>query len=57
MWKQYNKLRDHSTTNMDDEELTSHHEAVRLIKKISNLQLKKCVRGPGRWWQVDDDML
>jgi hypothetical protein len=33
MWKQYNKLRDRSTVNMDDEELASHREALRLIEK------------------------
>jgi hypothetical protein len=32
MWKQDNKLNDRSTVNMDDEDLESHHEAVRLIK-------------------------
>jgi hypothetical protein len=33
MWKQYNKLRDRSTVNMNSEELTSHREALRLIEK------------------------
>jgi hypothetical protein len=33
MWKQYNKLRDCSTANMDDEELASHRETQRLIEK------------------------
>jgi hypothetical protein len=33
MWKQYNKPYDHSTANMDDEELVSHHEALRFIEK------------------------
>jgi hypothetical protein len=28
----YNKLRNHSTANMDDEELMSHREALRLIE-------------------------
>jgi hypothetical protein len=32
MWKQYNKLWNRSTVNMDDEELTSHREALRLIE-------------------------
>jgi hypothetical protein len=32
MWKQYNKLRDCSTVNMDDEELMSHWEALKLIE-------------------------
>jgi hypothetical protein len=33
MWKQYNKFRNRSTVNMDDEELTSHRETLRLIEK------------------------
>jgi hypothetical protein len=33
MWKQYNKLRAVNTTDMDIEELASHREAWRLIKK------------------------
>jgi hypothetical protein len=33
MWKQYNKFWNRSTVNMDDEELTSHREALRLIEK------------------------
>jgi hypothetical protein len=32
MLKQYNKLWDRSTINMDDEELMSHHETLRLIE-------------------------
>jgi hypothetical protein len=32
MWKQYNKLRDHSTVSMDAEELASHQEAIKLIE-------------------------
>jgi hypothetical protein len=32
MWKQYNKLRDRSTANMDAEELASHRETLRLIE-------------------------
>jgi hypothetical protein len=33
MWKQYNKLCDRSTVNMDDETLESHREALRLIER------------------------
>jgi hypothetical protein len=33
MWKQYNKLRDRSTANMDDEALESYREALRLIER------------------------
>jgi hypothetical protein len=33
MWKQYNKFRNRSTMNMDDEELMSHREDLRLIEK------------------------
>jgi hypothetical protein len=33
MLKQYNNLRNRSTINMDDEELTSHRETLRLIEK------------------------
>jgi hypothetical protein len=40
MWKQYNKLWNRSTVNMDNAELMSHHEPLRLIKKIFNLQLE-----------------
>jgi phosphoenolpyruvate carboxylase len=36
LWKQYNKLKDRSTANMDEEKLESHHKALRLIQK--NLQ-------------------
>jgi hypothetical protein len=32
MWKQYNKLYDCSTVNMDVEELASHREPIRLIE-------------------------
>jgi hypothetical protein len=32
MWKQYNKLRDRFTANIDIEELISHQEAIRLIE-------------------------
>jgi hypothetical protein len=33
MWKQYNKLWDRSTANMDDEALESYREALRLIER------------------------
>jgi hypothetical protein len=33
MWKQYNKFWDRSITNIDDEELVSHRETLRLIEK------------------------
>jgi hypothetical protein len=36
MWKQYNKLRVANTTDMDAEELMTHREALRLIKKDLN---------------------
>jgi hypothetical protein len=36
MWKQYNKLREANTMGMDTEELMSHWEALRLIKKDLN---------------------
>jgi hypothetical protein len=36
MWKQYNELREANTTDMDAEELVSHREALRLIKKDLN---------------------
>jgi hypothetical protein len=36
MWKQYNKLREANTADMDAEELASHREALRLIKKDLN---------------------
>jgi hypothetical protein len=36
MWRQYNKLRETNTADMDAEELTSHQEAMRLIKKDLN---------------------
>jgi hypothetical protein len=32
MWKQYTKLYDRSTANMDAEELVSYQEALRLIE-------------------------
>jgi hypothetical protein len=36
MWKQYNKLHAANTVDMDVEELTTHQEALRLIKKDLN---------------------
>jgi hypothetical protein len=36
MWKQYNKLREANTTNMDVEEFASNREVLRLIKKDLN---------------------
>jgi hypothetical protein len=36
IWKQYNKLSTTNTANMDDEELTTHRKALRLIKKDLN---------------------
>jgi hypothetical protein len=36
MWKQYNKLSTANTADIDVEELVSHQEALRLIKKDLN---------------------
>jgi uncharacterized protein YfkK (UPF0435 family) len=36
MWKQYNKLRVVNTADLDTEELASHREVLRLIKKDLN---------------------
>jgi hypothetical protein len=36
MWKQYNKLREANTSDLDAEELVSHREALRLIKNDLN---------------------
>jgi hypothetical protein len=33
LWKQWNKLKECSTTNMDEEEVQTHREAFRLIQK------------------------
>jgi hypothetical protein len=33
MWKQYNKFHEANTADMDAEELVSHQETLRLIKK------------------------
>jgi hypothetical protein len=43
MWKQYNKLREANTANMDPEELASHREALRLIKKDINFATQNVV--------------
>jgi 3-hydroxyisobutyrate dehydrogenase-like beta-hydroxyacid dehydrogenase len=36
MWQQYNKLRTANTADMDAEELMTHREALRLMKKDLN---------------------
>jgi hypothetical protein len=36
LWKQWNKLNEHSTTNMDEDELMNHRLALKLIKKDLN---------------------
>jgi hypothetical protein len=33
LWKLYNKLKDHATVNMDEEELESHRETLRFIQR------------------------
>jgi hypothetical protein len=43
MWKQYNKLRETNTVDMDVEELVSHREALRLIKKDINFATQNAV--------------
>jgi hypothetical protein len=43
MWKQYNKLREMNTTGMDTEELMSHQDALRLIKKDFNFATQDVV--------------
>jgi hypothetical protein len=43
MWKQYNKLCEVSTVDMDAEELMGHREALRLIKKDLNFATKNTV--------------
>jgi hypothetical protein len=50
MWKQYNKLRVVNITDMDAEELTSHQEALRLIKKDLNFATQNAAKV-----QNDDD--
>jgi hypothetical protein len=44
MWKQYNKLREVNTADMDVEELVSHREALRLIKKDLNFATKNAAK-------------
>jgi hypothetical protein len=36
LWKQWNKLKDHSTANMEEEELKNHHLALKLLEKDFN---------------------
>jgi hypothetical protein len=43
MWKQYNNLRTANTVDMDDEELVTHREAMRLIKKDLNFATQNVV--------------
>jgi hypothetical protein len=43
MWKQYNKLCEVSTVDMDAEELMGHRETLRLIKKDLNFTTKNTV--------------
>jgi hypothetical protein len=43
MWKQYIKLHAANTADIDAEELTSHREALRLIKKNLNFTIKNTV--------------
>jgi hypothetical protein len=33
VWKQWNKLKDRFTADMDEEELDTHYEVLRLIQK------------------------
>jgi hypothetical protein len=40
MWKQYNKLHETNTVDMDVEELMSHREVLKLIKKDLNFAKK-----------------
>jgi hypothetical protein len=44
MWKQYNKLCEANTTGMDAEELMSHWEALRLIKKDLNFTTQNATK-------------
>jgi hypothetical protein len=48
MWKEYNKLRETNTADMNTEELVSHRETLRLIKKGSQFYHPKCGIGTGR---------
>jgi hypothetical protein len=43
MWKQYSKLRTANTMNMDVEELVTHREVMRLIKKDLNFATQNTV--------------
>jgi hypothetical protein len=43
MWKQYNKLHTANTADMDVEELVTHREALRLIKKDLNFATQNMV--------------
>jgi hypothetical protein len=43
MWKQYNKLHEPNTIDMDIEELTDHREIMRLIEKDLNFATKNTV--------------
>jgi hypothetical protein len=43
MWKQYNKLHEVNTVDMDVEELVSHRDALRLIKKDLNFITKNAM--------------
>jgi hypothetical protein len=43
MWKQYNNLRTANTMDMDAEELVTHREAMRLIKKGLNFATQNVV--------------
>jgi hypothetical protein len=51
MWKQYNKLRTVNTADMDVEELTTHREALRLIKKDLNFATQNTTEV----WDEDDE--
>jgi hypothetical protein len=41
LWKQWNKLKEHSTVYMDEEELENHRIALRLIEKDHNFAPSK----------------
>jgi hypothetical protein len=43
MWKQYNKLHEVNTTDMNVDELMSHWKALRLIKKDLNFTTQNAV--------------
>jgi hypothetical protein len=43
MWKQYNKLCDRFTVNMDDETLKSLREALRLIERDIQIATRNVV--------------